>query len=649
MNNLTKKKRHQYLVPIFLSILLLHASLAHSATLIPIEVTSISIKPNYKLTQDRNDAIQLTDGYLSPDFYIWKNRKSVGWQSKTPVTICMTIQPDLYQKAPQGNPDGIIRLLFGHSTRAGVKLPRLISTYSIEDTNAQHQVHFSPPDHFRLGNKAWLEIPFQNNGKDICVVIHATGRFLMLDEIQVANSNKPFSQPVNTRSKKFPKELIVNDSVNHLKSRIADISLENETNKLCTSFQKPWIKLEADICNLNSAIEIFDQGSVIYSITNPDTENTTFLSVKANNSGTPIKVYNVRKILVADGSHVYDPLIPENNISNIAVPSGISHYLIQAKTDAYSGRITDSLKISLTSDEGSITTDNIDISNHNTEGLSSNLAPEKMNVVTWGYAHDQPIWRSAEEAVQDQLSHGTNVFVLHTRNLPNLENPISVSDNKSLKKTVDALKVLRNAETILLFLRIDKYKNPKIFTADKVSNLVQYVKTAFMQADMDHVKWALYPIDEPRGENIEKLASFSKLVKNRNPEILIYANPIDPKIKVKVLEEFVELIDIWQPRMNLARTKNWQNFAKQIDGFWVYDNPPSPAKSATPEWYYDLPKQARSVGASGVGFWSYSSTGGSSAWDDFDGTTPDWAVVYESPQGIISSRRWEAFLNGLTF
>jgi hypothetical protein len=48
-----------------------------------------------------------------------------------------------------------------------------------------------------------------------------------------------------------------------------------------------------------------------------------------------------------------------------------------------------------------------------------------------------------------------------------------------------------------------------------------------------------------------------------------------------------------------------------------------------------------------VGFWSYSDTNGSSAWDDIDGRRPDWAVVYESDKGVVSSRRWEAFREGL--
>jgi len=82
--------------------------------------------------------------------------------------------------------------------------------------------------------------------------------------------------------------------------------------------------------------------------------------------------------------------------------------------------------------------------------------------------------------------------------------------------------------------------------------------------------------------------------------------------------------------------------------WWLYSNPKSPAKLASPlhdfrllawwAWHY---------GARGIGFWSYSDTNGSSAWDDLDSRRPDWAVVYESPDGIVSSRRWEAFREGL--
>ena len=68
--------------------------------------------------------------------------------------------------------------------------------------------------------------------------------------------------------------------------------------------------------------------------------------------------------------------------------------------------------------------------------------------------------------------------------------------------------------------------------------------------------------------------------------------------------------------------------------------------------YRLLPWWAWIYGADGIGFWSYSSTEGSSAWNDVDGRQPDWAVVYEAlapekDNRPVSSRRWEAFREGL--
>lgn len=54
-------------------------------------------------------------------------------------------------------------------------------------------------------------------------------------------------------------------------------------------------------------------------------------------------------------------------------------------------------------------------------------------------------------------------------------------------------------------------------------------------------------------------------------------------------------------------------------------------------------------GYKGIGFWAYADTGDSgTAWDDFDGKNPDYAVIYEGPNNtIISSRRWEAWRMGI--
>jgi hypothetical protein len=52
--------------------------------------------------------------------------------------------------------------------------------------------------------------------------------------------------------------------------------------------------------------------------------------------------------------------------------------------------------------------------------------------------------------------------------------------------------------------------------------------------------------------------------------------------------------------------------------------------------------------AIGIGFWAYAETGSSgTAWDDSDGNRPDYAVIYERGNGIVSRKRWEAWREGV--
>ena len=70
-------------------------------------------------------------------------------------------------------------------------------------------------------------------------------------------------------------------------------------------------------------------------------------------------------------------------------------------------------------------------------------------------------------------------------------------------------------------------------------------------------------------------------------------------------------------------------------------------KSLDPLDYYRLkPWRAWKLGLNGVCYWAYNSWRGD-PWNDFDGEIGDCGAVYNGPLGPVTSRRWEAWREGL--
>ena len=165
--------------------------------------------------------------------------------------------------------------------------------------------------------------------------------------------------------------------------------------------------------------------------------------------------------------------------------------------------------------------------------------------------------------------------------------------------------------------------------------------------------WALYPIDEPAGDKLALLARVSAWVKSDIPHIRIYANPgtvgLSDLAPGGLIYQLMGVVDLWQPLLGHSASIMGPILNRRAEGeWWLYQTGQAPAKSMVPNCYRKLGWEAATRGATGFGFWSFSDTGGSSAWNDMDGTRPDWAVVYEAAGGgIVPSRRWEAFRRGI--
>lgn len=162
----------------------------------------------------------------------------------------------------------------------------------------------------------------------------------------------------------------------------------------------------------------------------------------------------------------------------------------------------------------------------------------------------------------------------------------------------------------------------------------------------DYDKWAFYPIDEPWNTGftaIPHLKRFCEMVKRADPKARNYTDPAG-LVRVEYLEEFKDLIDIWQPEMNLLKRDpelvRW--FKENADDFWAYEAT-DPGKDLLPLGYYRANGWlAWMFGLEGAGFWVYKAN---DIWWPIQ--SGDWSVVYQTDDQVVPSRRWEASRDGV--
>jgi len=158
-------------------------------------------------------------------------------------------------------------------------------------------------------------------------------------------------------------------------------------------------------------------------------------------------------------------------------------------------------------------------------------------------------------------------------------------------------------------------------------------------------QWAFYPIDEPWNTgftHIPHLRRFCQMVKRAEPRAQNYTDPAG-LVRVEYLDEFKDLIDIWQPELNTLKRdpKLVAWFQKNAKHFWAYEAP-GPAKDWHPLGHYrGYGWLAWHFGLEGFGYWVYK---GVDAWWPVD---IDYSAVYQINDDVVASRRWQADRDGV--
>lgn len=631
-----------------------------------VPVTSASWKeaPNYAINRATDSSI-LTDGKVSRD-PIWVRSGTAVWVRQTPVSLSLRLAAAL-----DPNLDYSLQLHLGEEFRSGVKPLRRVDLYCMDSSNktSMHAGAIDTVTEAQLEEASgWIDIFFSGCHSDsVDVILHANGRFLAMDEIKVlgavaapvvSSAGEIITAQTDTRV----------DSIRRLQSSMLAKRRSLFENALAEGnirgsdawFAPPWDRLD-----LSDGItrRFLGDGKTARLIAGDGLPATVVVGVR--NATPQPKVFSLRfadhsplirlaaralePVLAADGRYVFDA-IGDNSSSITVAPYDIGYFWISASAAAASEDID--LVVSDNTDWSETLALNI----RTTELTSSAISDFMPKALVWSYSSDAPIW-STPPLVADQLEEsGVNVFVVHPSSIPKLTDPSTLQSRK--KRLQQDLQLYRGRGTVLLFVNWRRELQGKDMSTPAFRQQMKIWLTNIAgileSQGFSKNEWAVYPVDEPRGRSLELAAESVFVLKELDPEIQVYLNPIAPTPRDfkyrSLIQDLAKTVDIWQPRRGpgyevvQAALLDSNAASRQL---WMYDNPRSPAKSELPLCYRAIGWRAFEMGATGVGFWSYSATDGSSAWNDFDGRGPDWAVAYESESGPQSSRRWEAFKTGL--
>lgn len=317
---------------------------------------------------------------------------------------------------------------------------------------------------------------------------------------------------------------------------------------------------------------------------------------------------------------------------------------------------------------------------------------EDLHVFTYGYLNRPSTTAHREFAINDMKEHYQNTYVL------NLYPDVSVDAQGNITGTPDFtaikqyLATIPDAKQVIFFWHWDGDGSRATFGRQVQWGSSEW-RNAFTQwlnlwyAAMAEVGFGpdrvlMYPMDETYDNTIwgeveyEALLVAAKQIKRINPKYRLYMNPVAfaPEDKA-YLQPLVSVVDVWAPVQSLYHdgvtawprpfdqdSKNqFRQWFRDIcdSGAWLWSYQcDGPMKTMDVNGYYrQYAWRAWRDGIKGLGIWSYNDVRGESSWDDFDGPTGDFAMVYErrdapgeiasTSEPLIPSRRWHAWRAGI--
>lgn len=632
------------------------AAWPQSGTRLPLRVEASNIEPNYPLTRDKRDLEQLTDQLTVP-FPAWTRRESVGWSHRTPVLLTVRVMAGAARQ---------VRLMTAKNLSADVLPPARVDAYcGRPQAGWVHVGNAVPkPDAVADRTSLWVDVPFDSPcSGELALVLHARGSFLMVDEIEAHGSLQATAMTAPGQEPGVHDGSIIGDSIRRLRARyvsdnearVSTLLREKASRQPFAWLVNPWQDLapgqwQADMSRTELSLSAAEGWPVsfVVGMANASTEPATFRASLCEAAASRARFSELVPVLAANGQMIPDAL---RTLDRQELPVGLGSLgWLYVTLDAPVH--TQTCEVRISSGDRTIQDLRLKLTDIGRLPSSDSAAPK---AGTWAYLSDKPIWTRENQAdlVRALVSAGVNVFVIHPDSIPV---PGAKANWEVAAKLRSDLAAYRGAGTVLLYLAWDRAGVGKDDSGPGQREVAQWLERLLPlmeAAGYSYADWALYPMDEPGPDDYAWLLRISRWIKERNDQVRLYANPgrvgLADLVPGSSLQELVDVIDIWQPLRGEAADRLAPVLRKKApDRWWIYQVGLAPAKAIPPRCYRSSGAAAARLGAAGFGFWSFSDTGGSSAWDDFDGRRPDWAVVYEDANGgILSSRRWEAFQQGI--
>jgi hypothetical protein len=507
----------------------------------------------------------------------------------------------------------------------------------------------------------WIDVPLRLACQgSIVIVMHADGRYLMLDEVVLDGRMAGESAGDQPRSGLIGSEEIRADSTARLRASLlaaservalpADVGRESP---ITVWVSEPWGNLrdvpEATDRRLSLSLDLVQgwRERWVIGIHNAGGVASRIRVRGSTTSASAPMIERLEPVLAANGQLVHDAVVDLRGGAADVPPGEVRYLLVSQQPEA--GRFA--TDVSLTADEWEGATLRTTL-----EVRAAPPAPaRKPMAMVWGYPSDSPVWTArTDTSVKRKFERaGINVRVIHPDDIPL---PGDRPDNAArTRRLVEALRSGNADTTFLLYLGWETRHEVDPDADGPLPAVAQWATLLagmLRQEGIDTDRWALYPYDEPDSRELRQLAVVITEVRQEMPAVRFYANPgrlgpIDllPGGAVHGLRNSV---DIWQPQLGVA--SDLMAAAAPMFGpheLWLYYVGLAPAKANPPACYLELAAIAADLGATGLGAWSATDSEGRSAWDDFDGSGPDWALLYDSDDGVIRSRRWDAFAAGV--